>query len=595
MAYFNVSENFVLFIVTISWAHPLLAWQHHQSKEHCLTKHSGPVRPLSIDPGWDELKEQTIFSSLWNNRTLYDCGMLNKQANSDIPWDLYRDNRVWFWCPSLVVFQSGYTQAVYYWKKCWSFQSGWSLYPWTGCACCSVVLGSSIVDSTHDFNYFLAGCCCLKCVCLNTNNYGHLESIAFIINFVFALLSPQQYGTISKYKFTSSISAFNVDNLTFSASVWIKCLEQLAYGSSEVDKLNGQKFMVQIEEFSLSHGNLENGDENNEVEFDSNYPANHGHQKPVHRSHSKVFQYFEYIWNDIKSVWPFEKTDDVGQEKDSSQPDEFDHEMLESMQQELSKGCPEDGYYAYKPANSDDSLPHQRPRLMDKMTLPFWYIQLDDGTIPEIRFTLQDTRVEVKNLKKQIVSSLVTFVGHQNESTTYHRTEASLLGAHRVQYRLTTPTNTTAVNISASDASQAGNSILLRNSSSMSTSLITTTVHKTTIDTPFTAKHVHDLLPLVPGLVPVPPTPNEWTNVRTFTSAPSQASIDPNNELTVNNHQFQCKLNAYQVQTITTATTMIDQHTGKRSHRITSSGQYSWAQMISIHSFVRPFTQSTRI
>ncbi|KAH9422398.1 hypothetical protein DERP_003074 [Dermatophagoides pteronyssinus] len=42
-----------------------------------------------------------------------------------------------------------------------------------------------------------------------------------------------------------------------------------------------------------------------------------------------------------------------------------------------------------------------------KISLPFWFIQLSDGTIPEIRFLKQDTNLNIKNWKKYLLNQPV--------------------------------------------------------------------------------------------------------------------------------------------------------------------------------------------
>uniref|UniRef100_A0A6P6Y7H6 Uncharacterized protein LOC113795267 n=1 Tax=Dermatophagoides pteronyssinus TaxID=6956 RepID=A0A6P6Y7H6_DERPT len=64
-----------------------------------------------------------------------------------------------------------------------------------------------------------------------------------------------------------------------------------------------------------------------------------------------------------------------------------------------------------------------------KISLPFWFIQLSNGTIPEIRFLKQDTNLNIKNWKKYLLSLLQNNINVNNNQTM----ETNWFGSQPVQ------------------------------------------------------------------------------------------------------------------------------------------------------------------
>lgn len=157
-------------------------------------------------------------------------------------------------------------------------------------------------------------------------------------------------------------------------------------------------------------------------------------------SRAGVFKYFEYIWNDIKSIWPFE-------EANESHRADLDQDLLRSMENELQSSCWQnyfqlyDDYHPYSYYNTEVTCknclypPPINP--LYKIMLPFWFIQLEDGSIPEIRFTKLETNLKVKNIKKFIATLLVTKLRSNNDPHKVEQVdEMNVFGRQQVHYRV---------------------------------------------------------------------------------------------------------------------------------------------------------------
>ena len=83
---------------------------------------------------------------------------------------------------------------------------------------------------------------------------------------------------------------------------------------------------------------------------------------------------------------------------------------------------------------------HTNP--LSKLSLPFWFIKLEDGSIPQIRFTKQETNLKVKKFKKFITSLLST----QLNTSNFDRIETSMLGVHYSHYQLLNKTSMASAN-----------------------------------------------------------------------------------------------------------------------------------------------------
>lgn len=98
------------------------------------------------------------------------------------------------------------------------------------------------------------------------------------------------------------------------------------------------------------------------------------------------------------------------------------------MESELRSKCHSLLYW--EKIQRPDKCLHCHANPSSKFSLPFWFIQLEDGTIPQIRFTKQEVNLDVKNFKKLITSLLAT----QLNSSNYDSVEKSVLGQHRSHY-----------------------------------------------------------------------------------------------------------------------------------------------------------------
>lgn len=162
------------------------------------------------------------------------------------------------------------------------------------------------------------------------------------------------------------------------------------------------------------------------------------------RAKRGIFRYFKHLWSDVKNLLTEE-------EEGASLPrDEMDDVMLKSMENEMNSAtvaekCPlTDGGGSGPPLLFWPDQKHffgEAPKCTEedcsgnpftKLTLPFWLIQLDDGSIPRIRFSKTDTNLEVKNLKKLLATLLATQVNGSN----WTPVETSVLGVHHTHYSL---------------------------------------------------------------------------------------------------------------------------------------------------------------
>lgn len=113
------------------------------------------------------------------------------------------------------------------------------------------------------------------------------------------------------------------------------------------------------------------------------------------------------------------------------------------MESELRSKC--HPLFFWEKSQRPDKCMHCRTNPSSKYSLPFWFIQLEDGTIPQIRFTKQEVDLDVKNFKKLITSLLAT----QLNSSNFESVEKSVLGLHRSHY---CPLNSTNLINKPSDA-----------------------------------------------------------------------------------------------------------------------------------------------
>lgn len=141
------------------------------------------------------------------------------------------------------------------------------------------------------------------------------------------------------------------------------------------------------------------------------------------RSKRSIYQTFEHLWSDIRSILP-----NFEEDTSSSHHDNFDQDLLQSMESELRSKC--HSLYFWEKNQKPDKCLHCRSYPSSKYSLPFWFIQLEDGTIPQIRFTKQEINLDVKNFKKLITSLLTT----QLNSSNFDSVEKSVLGLHRSHY-----------------------------------------------------------------------------------------------------------------------------------------------------------------
>lgn len=126
--------------------------------------------------------------------------------------------------------------------------------------------------------------------------------------------------------------------------------------------------------------------------------------------------------------------------ENSLQRSDFDVDMLQSLESDLkSIKCrnryrkSNSLYYHWSPDPVDDQLSPSGPSSpFSKVSLPFWFVQLEDGSIPEIRFTKGETEREVKNLKKFVATLLTTQLNQSNASPL----ERTVFGVHRSRYRI---------------------------------------------------------------------------------------------------------------------------------------------------------------
>lgn len=137
-------------------------------------------------------------------------------------------------------------------------------------------------------------------------------------------------------------------------------------------------------------------------------------------------QYFEHLWSDFKSLLPFE-------EEENSHHDDFDQDLLRSMESELQSKCHSLLFWEELSSLHHQGLNkciHCHTNPLSKFSLPFWFIQLEDGSIPQIRFAKQENNPKVKNFKKFLTSLLAT----QLNSSNFDSTETTVLGRHRSHY-----------------------------------------------------------------------------------------------------------------------------------------------------------------
>ncbi|KAJ6217518.1 hypothetical protein RDWZM_008675 [Blomia tropicalis] len=224
-----------------------------------------------------------------------------------------------------------------------------------------------------------------------------------------------EYGTVWKYSFRNVVqSRLTATNGTMLATIFIRCLHQVTWGDSSDGQLNGQKYLVYIADFRTSA-----------IE-----QTNQRTKNRKNRLKRSMYQYFEHLWTDFKSILPFEETE-------NSVHDEFDQDLLRSMESELRVKCHSLLFWeelrSMHRQGPDKCVNNCHASPLSKFSLPFWFIQLTDGSIPQIRFTKQETNVEVKNMKKLIVTMLAT--RHLNTSQSNETImEKSVLGVHRSHY-----------------------------------------------------------------------------------------------------------------------------------------------------------------
>lgn len=79
---------------------------------------------------------------------------------------------------------------------------------------------------------------------------------------------------------------------------------------------------------------------------------------------------------------------------------------------------------------------------MAKLFLPFWFVRLRDGQIPEIRFTKHETNLEIKNWKKYLASLFVIKINPNSSKNDFDGDnvleeikEDSWIGHHRSSYK----------------------------------------------------------------------------------------------------------------------------------------------------------------
>ena len=238
----------------------------------------------------------------------------------------------------------------------------------------------------------------------NSFDCSLIYSFAFFFFFIF------QYGQIRHYRFSFVVHAPMGENISTTGKLLVKCLHQLNFAPSN-DRLNGQKFVAQL---SLIKNRLDEefiNEQNEQIpsEFDVPYdsiptstndlwppPASNVRSRP---KRSGFYQYFEHLWTDIKTILPFEETKVHG---GMSKHDSFDEEMLQTLKLDLRKKC------SWNSDNTDDGVTELDNDVVDGKEyrierLPFWFVQLDDGTIPQIGFTKQEKLNRNKNFKKFLI------------------------------------------------------------------------------------------------------------------------------------------------------------------------------------------------
>lgn len=256
-------------------------------------------------------------------------------------------------------------------------------------------------------------------------------------------------NTVMQWRLSSAI--------LLKATIVTKCLNQITWGhvNELEDKPNGQKYLAAIVDFhigpSLNQFMVNGG---NIILLDTSTSVNNGQPMANKRTKRGLYRYIENLWKDFKHMLT----------PDPKQPmarDDFDLDMIESLENEIEKTrkC----HYEIPNKYWEDSLtnkfylyygkersgvgascincqPMQPVNPLAKMSLPFWFIQLDDGSIPQIRFSKQDTNNEVKNWKKYLASlfSIQLNINKNEEVTIWEKT---WLGNHQSNYHLLNATS----------------------------------------------------------------------------------------------------------------------------------------------------------
>ena len=145
------------------------------------------------------------------------------------------------------------------------------------------------------------------------------------------------------------------------------------------------------------------------------------------RSKRGILRYFKHLWSDVRNMLTVDS-------EHTMQHDDMDEDMLKSMESDMNTKCPASLFWADQKFSpfyyGTEKCNNCSPNPLYKMTLPFWFIQLEDGSIPQIRFTKSDTNLDVRNVKKFLVSLFVANVNMSNLDPV----EVSAVGVHQSHY-----------------------------------------------------------------------------------------------------------------------------------------------------------------